>query len=107
MNFETLFSTKSQIGSKKSPCFANFHKISIFESQKKIVMFIRLFTRLMITWLLSYLSHYIPLFLCTVGPLLVRFLLKVALSLNFLPKTVNNLFKFSAQGSDVEYLFWQ
>ena len=28
-------------------------------------------------------------------------------NLNFLPKTVNNLFKFSAQDSDLEYLFWQ
>ena len=27
-------------------------------------------------------------------------------NLNFLP-TVNNLFKFSAQDSDLEYLFWQ
>jgi hypothetical protein len=28
-------------------------------------------------------------------------------NLNFLPKTVNNLFKFSAQDSDLEYLCWQ
>ena len=28
-------------------------------------------------------------------------------NLNFPPKTVNNLFKFSAQDSDLEYLFWQ
>ena len=28
-------------------------------------------------------------------------------NLNFLPKTVNNLFKLSAQDSDLEYLFWQ
>ena len=27
-------------------------------------------------------------------------------NLNFLPKTVNNIFKFSAQDSDLEYLFW-
>ena len=27
--------------------------------------------------------------------------------LNFPPKTVNNLLKFSAQDSDLEYLFWQ
>ena len=27
--------------------------------------------------------------------------------LNFLPIKVNNLFKFQAQGSDLEYLFWQ
>ena len=27
-------------------------------------------------------------------------------NLNFLPKTVNNLFKFSAQASDLEYLCW-
>ena len=26
---------------------------------------------------------------------------------NFSPKTVNNLFKFSAKGSDLEYLIWQ
>jgi hypothetical protein len=26
---------------------------------------------------------------------------------NFPPKSVNNLFKFSAQDSDLEYLFWQ
>ena len=30
-----------------------------------------------------------------------------AKNLNFLPKTVNNLFKFSAQDSDLEYLCWQ
>ena len=39
-NFETLFSTKSKIGSKnflKSPFLANFHEISIFESQNIIV----------------------------------------------------------------------
>ena len=28
-------------------------------------------------------------------------------NLNFLPKSVSNLFKFSAQDSDLEYLFWQ
>ena len=28
-------------------------------------------------------------------------------NLNFPPKTVNNLFKFSAQDSDLEYLFWR
>ena len=28
-------------------------------------------------------------------------------NLNFPPKKVNNLFKFSAQDSDLEYLFWQ
>ena len=28
-------------------------------------------------------------------------------NLNFPPKSVNNLFKFSAQDSDLEYLFWQ
>ena len=28
-------------------------------------------------------------------------------NLNFSPKTVNNLFKFSAQDSDLEYFFWQ
>ena len=28
-------------------------------------------------------------------------------NLNFPPKTVNNLFKFSAQDSDLEYLCWQ
>ena len=28
-------------------------------------------------------------------------------NLNFPPNTVNNLFKFSAQDSDLEYLFWQ
>ena len=28
-------------------------------------------------------------------------------NLNFPPKTVNNLFKFSAQDSDLEYLIWQ
>ena len=28
-------------------------------------------------------------------------------NLNFPPKTVNNLFKFSAQDSDLEYLFWK
>ena len=28
-------------------------------------------------------------------------------NLNFPPKTVNNLFKFSAQDSDLEYLYWQ
>ena len=27
--------------------------------------------------------------------------------LNFPPKTVHNLFKFSVQDSDLEYLFWQ
>jgi hypothetical protein len=27
--------------------------------------------------------------------------------LNFPPKTVNNLFKFSAQDSDLEYLCWR
>ena len=27
--------------------------------------------------------------------------------LNFPPESVNNLFKFSAQDSDLEYLFWQ
>ena len=30
-----------------------------------------------------------------------------AKNLNFPPKTVNNLFKFFAQDSDLEYLFWQ
>ena len=30
-----------------------------------------------------------------------------AKKLNFPPKTVNNLFKFSAQDSDLEYLFWR
>ena len=30
-----------------------------------------------------------------------------AKKLNFLPKKVNNSFKFSAQDSDLEYLFWQ
>ena len=34
-------------------------------------------------------------------------LLSWAENLNFPPKTVNNLFKFSAQDSDLEYLFWQ
>ena len=40
-------------------------------------------------------------------------LLKVALSqkrledLNFPPKSVNNLFQFYAQDSDLEYLFWK
>ena len=29
------------------------------------------------------------------------------INLNLLPKTVNNLFKFSAQDSDLEYLCWQ
>ena len=29
------------------------------------------------------------------------------LNLNFPPKSVNNLFKFSAQDSDLEYLSWQ
>jgi hypothetical protein len=33
--------------------------------------------------------------------------LSSAENLNFPPKTVNNLFKFSAQDSDLEYLFWQ
>ena len=28
-------------------------------------------------------------------------------NLNFPPKSVNNLFKFFAQDSDLEYLFWQ
>ena len=28
-------------------------------------------------------------------------------NLNFLPKSVNNLFKFSAEDSDLEYLFWR
>ena len=28
-------------------------------------------------------------------------------NLNFLPKSVNNLFKFSAQDSDLENLFWR
>ena len=28
-------------------------------------------------------------------------------NLNFPPKILNNLFKFSAQDSDLEYLFWQ
>ena len=28
-------------------------------------------------------------------------------NLNFPPKTVNNLFKFSAQDSDLEYLCWR
>jgi hypothetical protein len=28
-------------------------------------------------------------------------------NLNFQPKTVNNLFKFSAQDSNLEYLFWR
>jgi len=28
-------------------------------------------------------------------------------NLNFPPKTVNNLFKFSAQGSDLEYSCWR
>ena len=28
-------------------------------------------------------------------------------NLNFPPKTVNSLFKFSAQNSDLEYLFWK
>ena len=28
-------------------------------------------------------------------------------NLNFPPKAVNNLFKFSAQDSDLEYLFWR
>ena len=28
-------------------------------------------------------------------------------NLNFPPKTVNNLFKLSAQDSDLEYLFWR
>jgi hypothetical protein len=28
-------------------------------------------------------------------------------NLNFPPKSVNNFFKFSAQDSDLEYLFWQ
>ena len=28
-------------------------------------------------------------------------------NLNFPPKSVKNLFKFSAQDSDLEYLFWQ
>ena len=28
-------------------------------------------------------------------------------ALNFPPKTVNNLFKFSAQDSDLKYLSWQ
>ena len=28
-------------------------------------------------------------------------------NLNFLPKTLNNLFKFSAQDTDLEYLFWR
>ena len=30
-----------------------------------------------------------------------------AKNLNFPPKTVNNLFKFSAQDSDFEYLCWR
>ena len=30
-----------------------------------------------------------------------------AKNLNFPPKTVNNLFKFSAQDGDLEYLFWR
>jgi hypothetical protein len=33
--------------------------------------------------------------------------LSCAENLNFLPKSVNNLFKFSAQDSDLEYLFWR
>ena len=39
-NFETLLSTKSQIGSKKflkSPFLSNFHKVSILESKHIIV----------------------------------------------------------------------
>ena len=28
-------------------------------------------------------------------------------NLNFLPKTVNDLFKFSAQDRDLEYLYWR
>ena len=28
-------------------------------------------------------------------------------NVNVMPKTVNNSFKFSAQDSDLEYLFWQ
>ena len=33
--------------------------------------------------------------------------LSCAENLNFPPKTINNLFKFSAQDSDMEYLCWQ
>ena len=33
--------------------------------------------------------------------------LSSAENLNFLPKTVNNLFKFFAHDSDLEYLIWQ
>ena len=33
--------------------------------------------------------------------------LSLSENLNFQPKTVNNLFKFSAQDSDLEYLFWR
>ena len=33
--------------------------------------------------------------------------LSCAENLNFPPKTVNNLFKFSAQDSDLEYLCWR
>ena len=34
-------------------------------------------------------------------------LLSWAENLNFLPKTVNNLFKFTAQDSDLEYSCWR
>ena len=34
-------------------------------------------------------------------------LLSWADNLNFPPKSLNNLFKFSAQNSDLEYLFWR
>ena len=50
-NFETLFSAKSQIGSKnflKSTFLANFHETSIFENHNTIIRFI-------LTCLLSYL----------------------------------------------------
>ena len=33
--------------------------------------------------------------------------LSSAENLNFRPKSVNNLFKFSAQDSDLEYSFWR
>ena len=50
-NFEILFSTKSQIGSKnflKSTFFGNFHEFSIFESHNTSI-------RSILTCLLSYL----------------------------------------------------
>ena len=50
----TLFSVKPKNWSKnflKSPFFANLHKISIFENQNPI-------TRLILTCLFSYLTHY-------------------------------------------------